>query len=145
MGKASLELLCSLGIIPAVIVTNDWYTGFSAAYAKAGHFGEVFKGTTFFHVCHNLEPTYEGRLYPGNNEGCLEFIHQLPSHWVMDPWWKVKVINPSRTALITCDQWGTVSASYRKDLMEGSPLAPLLNNHKRPFAFPNGIFKSNAL
>jgi starch synthase len=43
------------------------------------------------------------------------------------------------------DQWGTVSPSYRKDLMESSPLASLLNIHKRPFAYPNGIFKKERL
>jgi len=32
-------------IVPAVGVTNDWFTGFVAAYAKVGHFGDTFKGT----------------------------------------------------------------------------------------------------
>lgn len=63
-GKGCLEFCCKRKIIPSVVVTNDWYTGFIPAYARAGHFGDTFKGTTFFHIVHNLEPTYEGRLYP---------------------------------------------------------------------------------
>ena len=53
-GKGCLELLCQLKNIPPLIVTNDWFTGLTAAYAKIGHFGETFKGTTFLHICHNL-------------------------------------------------------------------------------------------
>jgi len=52
--KACLEFCCQRQIIPAVCVTNDWFTGLTAAYAKIGHFGETFKGTTFLHICHNL-------------------------------------------------------------------------------------------
>jgi len=63
-GKGCLEFCCSRGIIPSMCVTNDWYTGLIPGYAKIGAFGETFKGTTFFHIVHNLEPTYEGRLYP---------------------------------------------------------------------------------
>lgn len=37
------------------------------------------------------------------------------------------------------DQWGTVSKSYRDDLKSSSPLAGVLNNFSKPFAFPNGI------
>lgn len=63
-GKGCLEFCCSRGIIPSMCVTNDWYTGLIPGYAKIGAFGETFKGNTFFHIVHNLEPTYEGRLYP---------------------------------------------------------------------------------
>lgn len=52
--KACLEYCCQRQIIPAICVTNDWFTGLTAAYAKIGHFGETFKGTTFLHICHNL-------------------------------------------------------------------------------------------
>lgn len=143
--KASLQLLCFIKTIPAVLLTNDWFTGLVAAYSKHNHFGETFKGTTFFHIAHNLEPTYEGRIYTSPQEGCLEGIHKLPSYCLMDPYWKQKVINPSRCAILFSDQWGTVSPSYRRDLMQHSPLAPLLNNHRNPFAFPNGIFKEQRL
>ncbi len=143
--KASLELLCFLKTVPAVFITNDWFTGLCAAYSKHNHFGETFKGTTFFHIVHNLEPTYEGRIYSSVQEGTLEHIHKLPSYCLVDPYWKTRVVNPSRCAILMSDQWGTVSPSYRKDLLETSPLSSLLNMHKKPFAFPNGIFKEQRL
>ena len=37
-GKACLQLLCELNIIPSIILTNDWFTGLVAAYAKNGSF-----------------------------------------------------------------------------------------------------------
>jgi len=143
--KAALELLCFIKTVPALIITNDWFTGLCAAYSKHNHFGETFRGTTFFHIVHNLEPTYEGRIYTSVQEGTLEHIHKLPSYCLVDPYWKARVINPSRCAILMSDQWGTVSPSYRKDLMETSPLASILNMHKKPFAFPNGIFKEQRL
>jgi glycogen synthase len=143
--KACLQLLCFIKKIPAVILTNDWFTGLVAAYSKHNHFGETFKGTTFFHIVHNLEPTYEGRLYTSPQEGSLEHINKLPSYCLMDPFWKQRVINPSRCAILFSDQWGTVSPSYRMDLLKSSPLSHLLNMHKNPFAFPNGIFKEQRL
>lgn len=143
--KACLQLLCFIKTIPAVILTNDWFTGLVAAYSKHNHFGETFKGTTFFHIAHNLESTYEGRIYTSNQEGSLENIHKLPSYCLMDPYWKQRVVNPSRCAILFSDQWGTVSPSYRKELLETSPLSHLLNSHKNPFAYPNGIFKEQRL
>ena len=143
--KGSLQLLCDLNKIPAVVMTNDWFTGLAAAYAKNGHFGDTFNGTTFFHICHNLEPTYEGRLYPSPEQGTLDYIHQLPTDTLVDPWWKNKVINPSRCALMCSDQWGTVSYSYRDELLGSSPLAPILKMKPQPFAFPNGIFREKRL
>jgi glycogen synthase len=53
-GKACLEYLCVRQIIPSVCITNDWFTALIPAYAKVGAFGDVFKGTTFLHICHNL-------------------------------------------------------------------------------------------
>ena len=142
--KASLELLCKEKIIPSLIVTNDWFSGLTAGYAKNGCFGETFKGTTFFHICHNLEQTYEGRIYPNENK-TLDNIHQLPNDWLIDPHWNEKIINPSRCAILMSDQWGTVSNSYKQDLLDHSPLSHLLRKHNAPFAFPNGIFKKNRL
>ena len=144
-GKASLQLLCDIGILPAIIVTNDWFTGFTPAYAKCGAFGNAFKGTTFIHICHNLEPSYEGRLYPSPQEGTLEGIYQFNPDWVIDPLWSKKIINPSRCAIMMSDQWSTVSNSYKQELQTGSPLAWLLNQKKQPFAYPNGIFKEKRL
>ncbi len=72
-------------ILPSVCITNDWFTGMVPAYAKVGSFGDVFKGSTFLHICHNLEPSYEGRLFPNGGDGACEFIHQLPREWLVDP------------------------------------------------------------
>jgi len=139
--KASLQLLCDIQTIPAIVVTNDWFTGLTPAYAKTGAFGDTFKGSTFIHICHNLEPTYEGRIYPSPQEGTLDNIHQLRTDILVDPWWKQKVINPSRCALMMSDQWSTVSPSYRQELLDSSPLAPILRQKSQPFAYCNGIFK----
>ena len=138
--KASLQLLCDIKLIPAVIVTNDWYTGLVAAYGKSC-FGGIFSGTTFMHICHNLEPEYEGRFYPTREQGTLDYIHQINRDLLVDPYWKQIVINPSRCALIMSDQWGTVSHSYKEDLLRTSPLAGILREKPRPFSYPNGVFK----
>ena len=143
-GKASLQLLCDLHVIPSLIITNDWFTGFTPAYGKSA-FGDVFKGTKFMHICHNLEPTYEGRLYPSPQMGTLEGIYHFDPNWVIDPYWKVKILNPSRCAILLSDQWSTVSNSYKQDLQNHSPLASLLNQKPHPFAYPNGIFKEKRL
>ena len=143
-GKACLQLLCDIKIIPSLIITNDWFTGFTPAYGKSA-FGDVFKGTTFLHICHNLEPSYEGRLYPSPQMGTLEHIYQFDPKWVIDPYWRVKILNPSRCAIMLSDQWATVSNSYKYDLQHGSPLSPLLNQKPHPFSYPNGIFKEKRL
>ena len=62
--KGCLEFCCARGMIPSVCVTNDWFTGLIAGYAKVGAFGDTFQGTTFLHIAHNLEPSYEGRIFP---------------------------------------------------------------------------------
>jgi hypothetical protein len=51
---------------PAVVITNDWFTGLIPAYAREGHFGRWFDSTDFMHIAHNLDPSYEGRIYPGD-------------------------------------------------------------------------------
>ena len=120
--KACLQFCCDRGLIPSVCVTNDWFTGLIPGYAKAKHFGDTFNGTTFFHIVHNLEPSYEGRIYPSPQEGGLQWVHELPYEWLVNPYWARPTINPSRCALMISDQWGTVSKSYRDDLMRDSPL-----------------------
>jgi len=137
--RASLQALCSKQIVPSLIVTNDWFTALTPAYARRGFFGNSFDNTTFYHIVHNMDPMYEGRIYPNREEGCLEDIHCLPSHFLVDPSWQQTVLNPCRCVFLTTHSWGTVSPSYRWDLMHGSPLKQLMWNHKNPFAFPNGV------
>ena len=143
--KVCLQLLCDLKIIPAIIVTNDWFSGLVPAYGKNGSFGDIFKNTTFFHIIHNLEPTYEGRIYPTSYEGNLENIYKFDPNWLIDQNWKQKIINPSRCAIMMSDQWGTVSHSYKKDILATSPLNHILKQKKNPFSYPNGIFKEKRI
>lgn len=138
-GKSCLEFLCKRKILPSVCITNDWFTGLIPGYAKIGAFGNVFNGTTFMHIAHNLQENYEGRIFPGPHEGSLEQIHKLPGEWLVDKSWGKVIVNPSRCAIMQSDQWSTVSKSYREDLLGSSSLAPLLKEKPQPFAFPNGI------
>ncbi|CAG9314556.1 unnamed protein product [Blepharisma stoltei] len=137
--KGVLEVLCWLKVIPAILVTNDWFTGLVPAYAKIGAFGRTFEGTTFVHVVHNLDASYEGRLYPTAQENSFISIHGLPKHFLVDPYWAREVVNPSRCAIMMSDQWATVSPSYRNELLANSPLKELLKQKYMPFATPNGI------
>jgi starch synthase len=54
---------------------------------KVKRFGDTFAGTKSFHIVHNLDPLYEGRLYPKPNEGTLDYIHELPNDFLIDPFW----------------------------------------------------------
>ena len=102
--KASLQLLCDLRVIPSIIVTNDWVTGLTPAYGRDGSFGDAFKHTKFLHLCHNLEPEFEGRLsFSGNN---YQNIYQFNPDWLIDPYGNPKCFNPSRCAILKSDQWG---------------------------------------
>lgn len=99
-----------------MIVTNDWMCGFVSAYSK--HRGyDVFHGTKFMHIVHNLDPLYQGRLYPKVEEGDLAWLIGLPPHWYIEHKNNKLVINPSKCALETCDNWGTVSNSYKIELL----------------------------
>lgn len=143
--KAALQLLCDLTTIPSLIVTNDWFTGLAPAYGKNGAFGDTFKETKFFHICHNLEISYEGRVFPSEGEGTLEGIYKLNPEWLIDPTWKQRVINPSRCALMMSDQWGTVSSTYKEDIKKNSPLSFFLNKKTEAFSHSNGILKEKRL
>jgi starch synthase len=140
MAKASLELLCQLGVIPSIVITNDWFTGLVPAYARqTGSFGSSFAGTTFFHLVHNLEEGYEGKIYVDGNDD-LGHIHQMRREHIVESFdGRVTVLNSSKCALMACSQWGTVSRSYRDDLLRVSPLQALLRSFSRPFAHLNGI------
>jgi glycogen synthase len=98
--RAVLEYCCHRQFNPSVIVTNDWFTGLAAGYAKNGNFGQYFNSTKFIHICHNLQETYEGRIHPHNHEGDLNRIHELPRQWFSD---NGNMINPSKCALINSD------------------------------------------
>lgn len=138
MAKCPLEICCQLHQFPSTVVTNDWATGLTAAYAKRGVFGCVFSETKFMHIVHNLDKDYEGRMFPQKYEDVGK-VHMLPSDLLVDPHWERYCVNPSRCAILCSDNWGTVSVSYRKELMAESALAPILRLHAHPFAHPNGI------
>ena len=140
LAKASLELLCQIHVIPSIVVTNDWFTGLVPAYARhTGSFGSSFAGTTFFHLVHNLEQGYEGKIYVDGNDD-LGHLHQMRRELIVESFdGRVTVLNSSKCALLSCNQWGTVSRSYRDDLLKVSPLQYLLNRFPAPFAHLNGI------
>ena len=141
--KVSLQLLCDIDIAPSIIVTNDWFTGLAPAYGKDGSFGNYFKNTKFIHLCHNLEPAFEGKLYFSDNN--FQNIYHFNQDWLIDPYSHEKVINPSRCAILKSDQWATLSKSYKRQLQLSSPLADILNQKPCPFAYPNGIFINKKL
>lgn len=136
-----MSLLIAEGIQPSIVLTNDWYTGLAAAYNKAAYFGDYFKDANFLHVVHNLNDSYQGRVYLDAtcSVNHLSFLTGINAEWIVDPFWADKIFNPSRCALICSDQWATVSKSYRKEIKEGCSLASLLNAYNEPFAFPNGV------
>ena len=144
-GKLSLELLCKIQMTPSVIVTNDWFTGFVPAYGKSEKYSGVFKFTSFLHIIHNLEEGYQGMIHlPNNQKENYPEILQLDPDVIFDKN-NNKIINPSYTALVTCDQWGTVSKSYRDDLLNKSNLKNVLKEFPNPFAFSNGIFREKRI
>lgn len=75
--RGCLELFCQIRDIPRLIVTNDWFCGLTAGYAKCKTFGNVFEQTKFFHIVHNLDPMYEGRCYPKPEEGVTFFFNNF--------------------------------------------------------------------
>ena len=139
--KGALELCCQQKILPSIVLSNDWFTGLLPAYGKNPHFfGETFRGTTFFHIVHNLERGYEGDVYvPDHLRAKLDRIHGLNIDLVYDMARRRSSFNPSRCALLASDQWGTVSKTYRKDLLRTSPLSDLLARFPTAFGFPNGV------
>jgi len=139
MAKGTLELLCQIPLLPSVIVTNDWFTALVPGYVRAGAFGTTFNGSTLFHLVHNLEEAYQGRIFPASPGDDMSYIHNLPRDWLVDPLWNQVFINASRCAFLTSNNWGTVSTSYLYDLLRTNPLASLLYRFPTPFAHSNGI------
>ena len=140
---ASLSLLRFLEIQPSVVVTNDWFAGLAAAYKKSNYFNKFFDESKFIHIVHNLADGYQGRIYLDEDYSLdlLSFITGLDTHYLVDPYWEKKIMNPSRCAILASDQWATVSKSYRKEILDGSSLKHLLLQHPEPFAFPNGVLR----
>jgi starch synthase len=113
--KASLELLCQTGLLPSLyvssfkcykntdsefsIVTNDWVCGLLAAYVRVGAYGNTFNGTTFFHLVHNLEEAYQGRIILDGPDD-MSYIHNLPRDLLVDPLWSQPCINACTFTLL---------------------------------------------
>ena len=140
--KASLELLLNLNINPEIIITNDPYTGFTAAYARTiDEFNNFFKYTKFIHLCNNIEN--QGRIYLPLKEGTYENIHQLPNDLVTDIY-DCRLVNPLSCALRISDQWATLSKSYQIYLLKNAKnlnIFPFLNEKKNPIYISSGISK----
>lgn len=66
--RVTLQILCDIKVIPSIMVTNDWFSGLIPAYIKKHTYGNVFQNTKVFHIAHNLDETYEGRIYPKPDE-----------------------------------------------------------------------------
>jgi starch synthase len=95
--RATLETLCQWRLAPALIITNDWFTGLVPAYARNPRFfGQAFFRTDFLHIAHNLDPDYEGRMWPDAGQGSLQGLHELDPHLLVDPSWEKVVINVGR-------------------------------------------------
>lgn len=97
------------------------------------------KTSTFFHIIHNGDKDYEGRVYLDYFETFYPEVHGLPFELLINDKWNQKIINPSRCALLCTDQWGTVSKSYKSEISASSSLAELLEKFPEPFAYSNGI------
>ena len=131
--KSSLQLMIDKQIKPSLVITNDWFTGLVSGYAK-NKFDDYFKDCKFFHIIHNFEKGYVGDLYPNFD---LTYIHELPPEFLNSP--DVTHINLSKCALKCSDNWGTVSKTYMKDILEKSEFSYYLKQYKKPFACSNGI------
>lgn len=140
LSLGALEVFCQKKITPGMVITNDWLPSLASGYARNGHFGSYFDESSFFHLIHNLgDMSYEGRVFPEKEGDDMGYIHKLPRHLLVDPWWSRVVVNPTRCALMCSDSWGTVSPGYLGELLAGHPLSALLQLARAPFAYPNGI------
>lgn len=136
---ASLFLLRHLGQKPQIVISNDWFCGMASSYGRQKFFNEWFGQTKFVHIIHNLDDDYQGRVYLDDFHENIEYLTGLCSDNFINPFWKLKIFNPSRCALLNSDQWCTVSKSYRKEILESNSLGEILRRYDQPFAFPNGV------
>ena len=81
-------------------------------YARTFYKDTYLKETSFFHIFHNLDVNYEGRIYLSQAQNDMYWIHHLNTLFLIDPYWKNACINPSRSVLFTTDNWATVSYLY---------------------------------
>ena len=139
MALAPLTYLSTHFIKPSIIITNDWPCGLVATYCHMYYESTSLATASFFHIIHNLDDSYEGRIYPPNGD-TLENIHHIPLQLLQDPYWEANILNPSRCVLLSTDNWGTVSNTYQHDIENGSALSPLLRRFPQPFSSPNGVF-----
>ena len=127
---------------PDVVVSNDWVASLVAPYARhtswagssSAAIGALSSSTLFLHLVHNLESGYDGRLAmpTGGPPAALAALHQLPYHLMHER--RAASGSPAvpdclqltRAALLCCEAWGTVSTSYREELLASSTYAPLL-------------------
>ena len=76
-------------------------------YARLYYSSTSITNASFFHIIHNLDDSYEGRIYPQGNDS-LSSIHHIPIELLQDPYWHANILNPSRCVLLSTDNWGTV-------------------------------------
>ena len=133
MALAPLTYLSTHFIKPSIIITNDWPCGLVATYCHMYYESTSLATASFFHIIHNLDDSYEGRIYPSNGD-TLENIHHIPLQLLQDPYWEANILNPSRCVLLSTDNWGTVSNTYQHDIENGSALSPLLRRFPQPFS-----------
>lgn len=138
MALAPLTYCSVHSIQPSIVLTNDWPCGLVATYARMFYDTTSLQNASFFHIIHNLDDSYEGRIYPEGDDR-LSDLHHIPIQLLQDPYWQANIINPSRCVLLSTDNWGTVSTTYQTDIMHSSALAALLRRFPQPFSSPNGV------
>jgi len=148
------RLSCDAGSsqLPEVLISNDWVASLCAPYARhtawagsaAPAVSALGQKCLFVHLIHNLESGYDGRLPlpPGGPLATLAALHQLPSGLVHEERAGVEQqltgknatsvavdsVQLTRAALLCCNGWGTVSSSYRAELLALSSYAPLFRS-----------------
>ena len=144
--KVSLQLLSTLNLIPDIILTNDPYTGFTAAYAKGNSFYNTFNNTIFIHICNCVEMENQGRIYLPLKEGTYEHIHLLPNEIVSDPY-DSRLVNPTSCAIRMSDLLATLSRSFKYNLSNNFGIFNVCNliKGKDIFFITSGISKEERL
>ena len=140
--KAAIMAMSFLQLNNPMVITNDWTSGFLPSHCKFNDMLKFIPAASFFHIFHNLDKDYEGRVYLNPFESYYPELHHLPYNVVINGAWNDKILNPSRSVLHGADQWGTVSKSYKEEILYVSPLKELLRAYPNPFGYSNGIDKA---